>query len=124
VKIIDTVYNASAKTSGTVQFNTNGTFSSSSLLTPQGDSPYNVPSASNSGTYSYSPGVFTIVPGLSGWFAYNAGSGSELTDDSSSAQVTTLTASNLDIHITLTIGVTSKAGFHAFFQVTDYSYTR
>ena len=125
VKIIDTVYNASAKTYGTAQFNADGTFSSSSLLTPANTSLTNVPTAANTkGTYSYSANVFTISPGLAGWFSYATGSSSGPIDDSSSIQLTTLSSSNLDIHGTVTFGITNNTGLHIFTEVADYYYTK
>jgi len=125
VKIIDTVYTASAKTYATVQFNANDTFSSSSLYTPSNTTLLNVPtSGATTGTYSYSANSFTIVPGLAGWFSYATGSSSGPVDESSSTQITTLSSSDLDIHATGTFGITNSTGVHIFNEVIDYYYTR
>jgi len=125
VKIMDTVYNASAVTYGTAEFNANGTFTSSSVLTPAGNSLSDVPSTGNTeGTYSYSANAFTTVPGLAAWFSYAVGSSSGPIDESSSEQVTMLTSSNLDIHAAGTFGITNSTGLHIYSETIDYYYIR
>ena len=124
-RIIDTVYTASAKTYGSAQFNADGTFSSSSVLTPAGNSLTGVPStASTNGTYSYSANIFTISPGLAGWLSFAVGSSSGPVNESYSVQITSLTNSNLDIHGTSTFGITNANGPHTFSEVIDYYYAR
>jgi hypothetical protein len=125
VKIIDTVYNAAAKTYGTAQFNANGTFTSASVYTPPGNTLASVPTTANStGTYSYSSTSFSIIPGLAGWFVYVTGTSSLSTSASYSAQVTSLTSSNLDIHTTNTFTVTDYTGTHIYNGTSDLYYTR
>jgi hypothetical protein len=126
VKITDTVYNASAQTYGTAQFNANGTFSSSCVYTPGGNTLASTgSSASSTGTYSYTSTSFSIVPGLAGWFVYVAGTSSISTSGASySAQVTTLTNSNLTIHSTSTYTATNITGIHYYSETSDLYYTR
>jgi hypothetical protein len=125
IKITDTVFNASAITFGVAQFNNNGSFTSSSVYRQGGNSLLAAASnESTMGTYTYSANAFTITPGLAGWFSYVTGSSTSPTGNSTSAQVTTLTSSNLDIHATSTFGTTNITGPHTFNLEFDYYYTR
>jgi len=127
VKITDTVLTASATTYATAQFNKDGTFSSAAVYRPNNTSLLQFPGPSSSndnGTYSYLGNVFTVTPGLSGWFIFGVGTSSPPTGVSFSIQVTQLTASLLTIHTENTFTVTNGPVPHAYDEVFDLYYTK
>jgi hypothetical protein len=127
VKITDTILAASSTTYATAQFNQDGTFNSMAVYRPDNTSLLQNPgpsSANTTGSYSYSGGVFTLVPGLAGWFSFGVGSSSPPTGVSSSIQITQLTASKLAVHTEGTFTVTYNNGSHAYDQLFDFYYSK
>ena len=124
---LDTVLTAQGATYGTAQFNSDGSYSSSAGYDPGNTSLFNtVPASSQSskGTYSYSTSGFSVVPGLAGWYSYGTGSSTTPTTSGRIIQVTSLSSTALDVHTSITIGVTTGTGAHTITQVSDYYYTK
>jgi hypothetical protein len=124
---LDTTLIAQGATYGTVQFNADGSYSSSAGYDPGNTSIFNkVPATSQSsvGTYSYSASNFSVMPGLSGWYSYGTGSSSTPTTSGRIVQVTSLSSSALNVHTSITIGVTTGTGAHTITQASDFYYTK
>lgn len=123
----DTILTASAITHATAQFNKDGTYSSASVYMPANNSLNTFPgpsTANNTGKYSYSGSVFTVVPGLAGWFNFGVGTSSPPTGVSSSIQVTQLDGSHLTIHAADAFTVTNGTGQHTYSELFDFYYSK
>jgi len=127
VKVIDTILDASSTTYATAQFNSDGTYSSSSVYRPAVLlllSKFQPTNQSNVGTYSYSANTFTVVSGLAGWFTFAIGSSAPPTGVSNSVQITQLDATHLNVHTENTITVTYDNGQHSYDESFDFYYTK
>lgn len=127
VKVIDTVYNASSYAYADVQFNSNGTFSTSSRYLPTALSQNlgTVPNTMNgNGTFSISGNVLTMKPGVAGWFTYPIGTSSLPTNSSFTLQENQLTSSKLSLHTTSSFTFTNSGGSHTYNEADDYYYTK
>jgi hypothetical protein len=124
---IDTIFTASGTAYATAQFNNDGTFSSASAYRPDNTSLSTWPgptSGNTTGTYSYSGSVFTIVPGLSGWFSFGVGISSPPTDVSSSIRIAQLDHSSLTVHDTNAFTLTIGSASHTYSEVDEYYYNK
>lgn len=127
VKLADTMLSATATTYGKVVFNADDTFSSSATYFSGGTSLTTglPPSQANSaGTYSYTNNVFTVYPGLSGWYAFAIGASGQATNATQTIQITQLTATKLTVHAENKFTLPTSTGTHAFDEVSDYYYSK
>jgi len=127
VKITDTTLAAAATAYGTAQFNADGTFSSSSVYFSGNSSSLTNPPPStgkSSGKYSYSNNVFTISPGLAGWYTFVRGSTGPLSNISSSIAITQLTATHLTVHTDNKFTLPTSTGTYNFEIVLDNAYSK
>ncbi len=127
VKLADTMLSATATTYGTVVFNSDGTFSSSATYF-SGSTSLNTglpPSQANSaGKYSYTNNVFTVSPGLAGWYAFAIGATGQATNTTQTIQITQLTDTKLTVHAENKFTLPTSTGAHAFDEVSDYYYSK
>ncbi len=121
----DTVFNASNVTHANVQFNKDNTFSSAAVYRPNNLSLLNNSSnASSVGTYSYSNNVFTMQPGIAGWFSYAYGVAAPPVILLHTIGIDRLTTSNLDFHTDFKSNYTDGTGAHVNEIVSDFYYTK
>ncbi|MGN6178543.1 MAG: hypothetical protein ACTHNW_05150 [Mucilaginibacter sp.] len=124
---LDTVLKPIGSTYGTIQFNSNGTYSASSVYNTGGTSLQQTigpSSQSITGTYSYSTTAFSIKPGFAGWYAYVTGSSTPPVTNLSTVQITSLTQSALNASTVVNFSVTTGTGPHTINQACDYSYKK
>lgn len=125
VKTLDTVLTAGGPTQGMAQFNSDGSYRSTSVFSTTNLYSRVSPSSTNvTGTYSYSASAFTVKPGLAGWFVFVAGSSTPATGYSSATQVTSLTGSNLNVATSNTFSVTDGTGAHTYTESNELFYTK
>ena len=124
---MDTVLKAGGATHGVALFNSDGSYSSSSVYyTGSTGSLQGLPPSdqNNTGTYSYSGSKFKIIPGLAGWYSFISGSSTPPVTNSSATQITSLTQSALTVHTDLNYTITNNTGAHTIDQACDLYYTR
>ena len=125
--LADTTLSATATAYGTAQFNADGTFKSSSVyLAGNGSSLSSPPPVEQktTGKYNYSNNVFTISPGLAGWYTFVIGTTGALTNVSFTINITQLTASRLTMHTDNKFTATTATGTHNFELVLEYDYSK
>ncbi len=137
VKQLDTVYNASQNSYVSMQFNSNGTFTTSgayySVVQP-GSLSSAAPSVVNftgSGAYSFAGTTLNMtgnVPGFAnGTTAYGLSTTTSvpvITLISNSVQINELTAANLALHVETVYTYTANNTSQTYKLVNDLSYTR
>ena len=137
VKKQDTVINASQNNLALVQFNKDGTFTSTSsylsgVATGSLNSGVSNASASTSGTYSFAGTVFSmssyvtgLASGNSSFYGFTTATSIPVYSAVSSAmQINELTANRLNLHIEVIYTLTINSVPQTYKTVGDYFYTR
>lgn len=121
---VDTIFYASQVDFGFLQFNQNGTFSSTTVYvnTLQNHDPGS--SGNSQGTYVVSGNGFSISPGIAGWFNYVASTSPAPTLVSNFSEVKSLTSSTLDVHIESAFSYITNAKTTTIRCINDFSYTK
>jgi hypothetical protein len=125
--LADTTLAAAATTYGTAQFNSDGTFSSSSVYFSGNATSLTGPPPSeqkSSGKYNYSGSIFTISPGLAGWYTYAFGTTGPISNIVFSIHITQLTSTKFTVHMEDKFVATTVTGTHTFDEVLDYYYSK
>jgi len=121
---VDTIFTSSSVDSGSLQFNGDGSFSSSTIYvnTLQNHDPGS--SGNVQGTYSVSGYGFNISPGIAGWFNYVPTTSPAPTLSSSLSEVTSLTASSLKVHLEDTFSYITNNNSTTVRTISDFTFIK
>lgn len=125
-KQMDTIITPLGSTNASVEFKSDGSYSSSSVYVTDPNSLSSIIAPSNSnntGTYIYKSNSFSVSAGLSGWYVFVVGASAPASGYTYTAEVTSINSTSLNIHTNSTVTITNT-GTHNYVEDLYFYYTK